>query len=46
MVVKNLTAIKLPSSLKTINEAAFYNCSLKEIKIPKNVLCICKDTFK
>lgn len=41
----NLTKIKLPSSLKLIEEKAFFICNLKEINLPEGLEAIGKDAF-
>lgn len=41
----DLTEISLPSTLKSIEEKAFFRCNLKEIKLPDGLEFIGKDAF-
>ena len=40
-----LTEITLPSTLKSIEEKAFFRCSLKAVTLPENLTFIGKDAF-
>lgn len=40
-----LTEINLPSTLKSIEEKAFFRCSLKSVTLPENLTFIGKDAF-
>lgn len=42
---QSLTSITLPSTLKTIGDAAFFGAGIKQITIPKNVETIKEDAF-
>ena len=40
-----LTEITLPSTLKSIEEMAFFRCSIKSLELPENLTFIGKDAF-
>ena len=40
-----LTEITLPSTLKSIEEMAFFRCSIKSLDLPENLIFIGKDAF-
>lgn len=42
---QNITTVKLPSTLKTIEKFAFYGCKLHSLEIPSRVEKIEKDAF-